>query len=191
MWLLRSGYGGAGASLRAALRGNVATSTTGGIGLNLSNIRTTIRKKNEKAANYDWRFVDEKWLLIVAACDNTLSEHAGPPEEWKWNDSELRTLCRASPFDRIYFWERGAELVQIAETRLSYCSHPSGIAARLRICSGHFDRTRILLLSILPLRLDADQKDSPIISSGDVPAILSAAVHGVAHDSADKSQLDR
>jgi len=79
--------------------------TAGSIGLNMGNIRTSIERKNQKAANYDWRSADEKWLLIVAACGN-LSEHAGPPEEHKWNDSELRTLCCASPFDRIYFWER-------------------------------------------------------------------------------------
>jgi hypothetical protein len=79
--------------------------STGSIGLNLDYIRTSIKNKNKKAANYDWRRADEKWLLIVAACGN-LSEHAGPPEEEKWDDPELRTLCCESPFHRIYFWER-------------------------------------------------------------------------------------
>jgi hypothetical protein len=79
--------------------------TTGSIGLNLTYIRTSVARKNKKAVNYDWRSADEKWLLIVAAGGN-LSENAGAPEEQQWNDSELRTLCCASPFDRIYFWER-------------------------------------------------------------------------------------
>jgi hypothetical protein len=79
--------------------------STGSIGLSLEYIRTSIKNKNAKAASYDWRSADEKWLLIVAACGN-LSEQAGPPEERNWDDSELRTLCCKSPFDKIYFWER-------------------------------------------------------------------------------------
>lgn len=79
--------------------------TTGCIGLNLNYIKTSVKKKNEKAVNYDWRLADEKWLLIVAAGGN-LSEQAGGPEEQLWDDPELRTLCCASPFDKIYFWER-------------------------------------------------------------------------------------
>jgi hypothetical protein len=78
---------------------------TGCIGLNLDNIRASVKNKNMKAANYDWRSADEKWLLIVAACGN-LSEDAGPPEDGKWDDPDLRTLCGESPFDKIYFWER-------------------------------------------------------------------------------------
>lgn len=79
--------------------------STGCIGLSLENIRTTVRNKNNKAANYNWRSADEKWLLIVAACGN-LSENAGLPQDREWDDSELRALCCESPFDRIYFWER-------------------------------------------------------------------------------------
>ena len=79
--------------------------TTGSIGLNLEYIKSSIKKKNEKATKYNWRSADEKWLLIVAGGGN-LSEQAGIVEDKEWNDSELRELCRASPFDRIYFWER-------------------------------------------------------------------------------------
>ena len=107
VWLLPCGYGGfRGHILLPRLTWQCGNIDTGGIGLNLNYIRTAVGKKNKKAANYDWQFADEKWLLIVAE-GNTLSEHAGPSEEREWNDSELRTLCCASPFDRIYFWERG------------------------------------------------------------------------------------
>jgi hypothetical protein len=84
------------------LCGNIVA---GNIGLNLDNIRTSITIKNKTAANYDWRSADEKWLLIVAACGN-LNEQAGLPEEGKWDDPELHKLCSASPFDKIFFWER-------------------------------------------------------------------------------------
>jgi hypothetical protein len=79
--------------------------SAGCIGLNLDYMRTRIKKKTKQAAKYNWRSADEKWLLIVAECGN-LSEHAGPPEEEKWDDPELQMLCCESPFHRIYFWER-------------------------------------------------------------------------------------
>lgn len=84
------------------LCGNI---TTGSIGLNLDYVKSSVKRKNKKAAKYDWRSADEKWLLIVAGGSN-LSEQAGIVEDTEWNDSELRALCHASPFDRIYFWER-------------------------------------------------------------------------------------
>ncbi len=81
--------------------------TTGGIGLNLSYIKTAIENKNKKANNYEnWGDAREKWLLISASGSN-LSNHAGPPmQNVNWADSELLDLCRNSPFDRIVFWER-------------------------------------------------------------------------------------
>ena len=63
--------------------------TTGCIGLNLDNVKASVKSKNKKAAKYDWRAANEKWLLIVAACGN-LSEHAGAPEEQKWDDLDLK-----------------------------------------------------------------------------------------------------
>jgi len=79
--------------------------STGPIGLDLNCIRTVIENKTQKATKYNWQLADEKWLLIATAGDY-LSTHVGEPKERDWNDPELRALCRASPFDRIYFWER-------------------------------------------------------------------------------------
>lgn len=78
--------------------------STGCIGLNVKSIRAAIQDKNKKAEDYDWRFAEEKWLLIVAE-GGTLGEHVGASEEHAWVDVELSALCDVSPFDRIYFWE--------------------------------------------------------------------------------------
>ena len=107
--------------------------TTGCIGLNLNYIKTSVKKKNEKAVNYDWRLADEKWLLIVAAGGN-LSEQAGGPEEQLWDDPELRTVLRIA-FRQNLFLGESSLLVQIAETRSSNCL-PEGQAAGAGIGAG-------------------------------------------------------
>jgi len=82
---------------------NVAT---GQIGFSLPYIKTAIENKNEKASGYDWGNADEKWLLI-AASGHTVSNRAGPhTQDADWTDAGLMELCRNSPFDRMFFWER-------------------------------------------------------------------------------------
>jgi hypothetical protein len=77
----------------------------GAMGLRLEYIKSIIETKNDKAANYDWRDAEEKWLLIVAS-DARVGNRSGPPvPEDTWNDEGLTGLCRESPYDRIFVWE--------------------------------------------------------------------------------------
>lgn len=80
--------------------------STGGISLFVDYVKSAVAEKNKKAPNYSRNGTQELWLVIAAAGD-TVSNHAGPfSESDKLADSELATLCRSSPFDRIIFWER-------------------------------------------------------------------------------------
>lgn len=85
---------------------NCSNTTTGNIGLNLNNIKSSIKTKNKKAKTYIWHNAEEKWLLI-AASGSTPSNRAGSPTlNLKWKDTDLMNLCRLpSPFDKIVFWE--------------------------------------------------------------------------------------
>ena len=74
--------------------------------LNLGYIKSTIKKHNEQATKYNWRSAGEKWLLIAATDAGDASTHAGAPDEQKFDDQQLRDLCRESPFDKVYFWAR-------------------------------------------------------------------------------------
>ena len=78
----------------------------GNVGLDLAYVGKAMKKKSEKAANYNWEDADEKWLLI-AASGETISDGAGPLIGGvNWATPEMVELCRESPFDRIIFWER-------------------------------------------------------------------------------------
>lgn len=82
------------------------TNTTGGhIGLKIDHVKSAVVNKNNKAVNYSWENVDEKWLLISASGSN-VSTSAGPdiPSD-KWIQPDLIAACSTSIFDRIYFFE--------------------------------------------------------------------------------------
>ena len=78
----------------------------GFIGINQEYIKTAVKKKNKKAAEYEnWEGADETWLVITAGAQ-ILSNHAGSrPKDTVWADPKLQELCNKSIFDRIIFWE--------------------------------------------------------------------------------------
>ena len=83
--------------------------TTGFTGINLNYIKTAIDNKNRKALKYNWGDAEQRWLLIASA-GHYVNDSAGPREQdVNWDDPDLKTLCRASPFDKIVFWERVGE----------------------------------------------------------------------------------
>jgi hypothetical protein len=79
----------------------------GFVGINLGRITSAIADKNKEAAMYNWCAASEKWLLIAASGSHP-SNAAGPAnQQVNWSDANLAVLCRESPFDKIFFWDRG------------------------------------------------------------------------------------
>jgi hypothetical protein len=77
----------------------------GFIGTDVDRIKIAIDRKNTKAARYNWRSANEKWLLI-AASGSSPSNRAGPPDQLvNWSDPQLQQVCGNSPFQRIFFWD--------------------------------------------------------------------------------------
>lgn len=83
-----------------------ADTSVASVGVQLNYVTQHVARKGNKCRNYRWGNVDERWLLICAAGTPIVS-CAGPcPESVDWQDEELITVCKASGFDRIYFYER-------------------------------------------------------------------------------------
>lgn len=79
---------------------------TGNIGLSLSYLKASIAAKNKKAPDYEnWGNATEKWLLIVCGAGFVSSQAASINRRLK-PDSQLKTLCRRSPYDRIVVFDR-------------------------------------------------------------------------------------
>jgi hypothetical protein len=74
------------------------------IGPVISHLRNHILLKSSK--KYTWVPGAEKCLLIYAS-GGTVTSRGGPlPDPSIWNDKDLIAVCKASVFDRVYFWER-------------------------------------------------------------------------------------
>jgi hypothetical protein len=63
-----------------------------------------IRTKSNK--KYKWAKNSEKWLLVCASGGSIVGTAGPPPASVRWQDQGLQDACRASPFDRVYFWDR-------------------------------------------------------------------------------------
>ena len=76
------------------------------VNLNMDNVKSTVRRKNDKARrHYKWCDAEEKWLLITAM-GLPVNKNIGPViDESKFNDPDLQKLCEESPFDRILLWD--------------------------------------------------------------------------------------
>jgi hypothetical protein len=74
------------------------------VGVIPRHVANLVRKKGNK--NYTWAEKAEKWLLLCAS-GRSIVGHAGPPPNpVAWQDPELQAACKASPFDRVFFWDR-------------------------------------------------------------------------------------
>ena len=86
---------------------NCSNINAGHIAVSMHYIKSAIAAKNKKASGYEnWGKTEEKWLLIAAGGGNVNTHAPRFEPSTKWSDPILQTLCSASLFDRIVFWER-------------------------------------------------------------------------------------
>jgi hypothetical protein len=82
-----------------------ANVTTGGVALLKSHIVAAVQAKNRKATEYDWKDVQEKWLLITASGKTVANVAAPRLQKMNWTDEEISSMSEQSPFDRVFFWD--------------------------------------------------------------------------------------
>jgi hypothetical protein len=81
-----------------------SNASTAFVGLSTATLARLVRTKAEKG--YTWAKNSERWLLICAS-GRAIVGHAGPrPFRHEWQNPDLKVACRASSFDKIYFWDR-------------------------------------------------------------------------------------
>jgi hypothetical protein len=74
------------------------------VGLLPERVGDIVRRKGNKP--YRWARNGEKWLLICASGESVVATAGPPPTPAEWADLDLQAACKASPFDRVYFWDR-------------------------------------------------------------------------------------
>ncbi|GMU21334.1 MAG: hypothetical protein AMXMBFR13_14270 [Phycisphaerae bacterium] len=89
----------------ARMSWNCTNVTTGCVGLRKSHIISAVKAKNRKATEYDWKDVQEKWLLITASGKTVANVAAPRLQKTNWTDEEISSMSEQSPFDRVFFWD--------------------------------------------------------------------------------------
>jgi hypothetical protein len=73
------------------------------VGVSPKIVENLVRRKSNKT--YNWSDRADKWLLVCAS-GRSIVAHAGPrPNPGSWDHPELRSSCKTSPFDRIFFYD--------------------------------------------------------------------------------------
>ena len=74
------------------------------VGFSSKRVADDIRRKANNT--YKWAKNSEKWLLVCASGDAIVGTAGPPPALDIWQDEALQAACIASPFERVYFWDR-------------------------------------------------------------------------------------
>ena len=75
------------------------------VGVQIDRLVAIIKKKAELARSYDWRSVQERWLMICAQGSSIVGMAGWHPEWADWQRNDVVDACKSSGFHRVYFFD--------------------------------------------------------------------------------------